>query len=116
LADKFIEMMNRKIWHKRNAQAMTGTTVGTKIWLVVALCLGVGGSGTGFLIRELKATSASYEDTLRNLQERARQQDAARVMQVTFKKEVTLKIDSCELFAKGNWTAFSRRVIMMITG
>jgi CheY-like chemotaxis protein len=66
----------------------TETTVGTKIWLVVTLCLAVGGSAVGVLTYELKATSASYEDTLRNLQECARQQDAARVIQVTFKKQV----------------------------
>lgn len=64
------------------------TTVPARIWLVVALCLGVGGSAIGILMNELKATSASYEDTLRNVQECARQQDAARVLQVTFKKQV----------------------------
>ncbi|MBZ5606699.1 MAG: hypothetical protein LAP38_00465 [Acidobacteriia bacterium] len=64
------------------------TTVGTRIWLVVALCLGVGGSAIGILTYQLKATSASYENTLRDLQERVRQQDSARVMQVTFKKQV----------------------------
>jgi hypothetical protein len=66
----------------------TETTVGTKIWLVVALCLAVGGSAVGVLTYELKVTSASYEDMLRNLQECARQQDAARVIQVTIKKQV----------------------------
>jgi methyl-accepting chemotaxis protein len=84
----FIEMMNREVGEKRKAPARTGTTVVTKIWLVVALCLGVGASGIGVVMYELRATSASYEDTLWNLQERVRQQDAARVMQVTFKKEV----------------------------
>ena len=64
------------------------TTVPARIWLVVALCLGVGGSAIGILMNELKATSASYEDTLRNVQECARQQDGARVLQVTFKKQV----------------------------
>jgi methyl-accepting chemotaxis protein len=62
--------------------------VGAKIWLVVALCLGVGGAAIGVLTYELKATSASYENTLRDLQDRARQEDAARVLQVTFKKQV----------------------------
>ena len=66
----------------------TETTVGAKIWLVVALCLAVGGSAIGVLTYELNATSATYEETLRNLQKCARQQDAARVLQVTFKKQV----------------------------
>ena len=64
------------------------TTVATRIWLIVGLCLGVGASATGVLVHELRTTSASYEAALRNLQDCARQQDAARVMQVTFKKEV----------------------------
>jgi hypothetical protein len=62
----------------------TKAIVAGRIWLVVGLCLGVGGSAIGVLTYELKATSASYEDTLRNVQ----QQDAARAMQVTFKKQV----------------------------
>jgi methyl-accepting chemotaxis protein/methyl-accepting chemotaxis protein-1 (serine sensor receptor) len=62
--------------------------VGARIWLVIGLCLGVGGGTMGVLTYELKETSASYEATLRNVQERAREQDAARVMQVTFKKQV----------------------------
>jgi methyl-accepting chemotaxis protein len=66
----------------------TETTVSARIWLVVVLCLAVGGSAIAVLTYELKATSARYEDTLRELQERSRQQDAARVMQVTFKKQV----------------------------
>jgi len=66
----------------------TETTVASRIWLVVGLCLGVGATAIGVLTYELKATSASYEDTLRDIQERARQEDAARVMQVTFKKQV----------------------------
>jgi len=67
---------------------ITKTSVAARIWLVVALCLGVGGSAIGVLTYELKATSASYESTLRDLQERGQQEDAARVMQVTFKKQV----------------------------
>jgi len=63
-------------------------TLAARIWLVVALCLALGGGAIGVLIYQLKATSASYEDTLRDLQERARQQDATRTMQVTFKKQV----------------------------
>ena len=59
-----------------------------RIWLVVGLCLLVGGSGITVLVYELKGTSAHYEATLRDLQERSHQQDAARIMQVTFKKEV----------------------------
>jgi methyl-accepting chemotaxis protein len=65
-----------------------GITVAAKIWLVVALCIGVGGAGIGVLTYELKVIASRYEDTLRGLQERVRQQDASRVMQVTFKKEV----------------------------
>jgi methyl-accepting chemotaxis protein/methyl-accepting chemotaxis protein-1 (serine sensor receptor) len=63
-------------------------TISAKIWLVVALCLAPGGCAIAILTYELKATSADYEATLRALQERSRQQDAARVMQVTFKKQV----------------------------
>jgi len=37
---------------------------------------------------QLKATSTAYEGTLKTLQDRVRQQDAARVVQVTFKKQV----------------------------
>jgi methyl-accepting chemotaxis protein/methyl-accepting chemotaxis protein-1 (serine sensor receptor) len=65
-----------------------GTSVGARIWLVVALCLGVGGGAICVQTYELNATSASYENTLRDLQERTLEQDAARVMQVTFKKQV----------------------------
>ncbi len=63
-------------------------TVSRRIWLVVSLCLGVGGAAVGFLTHSLQTNSASYEETLRNLQQCARQQDAARVIQVTFKKQV----------------------------
>ena len=84
--------MTRNHFHQageaNKVQEPIGITVGTKIGLVVALCLGVGASGIGALVYELKATSAKYEDTLSSLQDRVRQQDAARVMQVTFKKEV----------------------------
>lgn len=66
----------------------TTITLGAKIWLVVGLCLAAGGTGIGILLYELNVTIASYESTLRSLQECVRQQDAARVMQVTFKKEV----------------------------
>jgi len=58
------------------------------MWLVVGLCLGVGAIAIGVLTSQLKATSATYEETLRNLQRSFRQQDAARVLQVTFKKQV----------------------------
>ena len=37
---------------------------------------------------ETPSTSASYEETLQNLRQCVRQQDAARVVQVTFKKQV----------------------------
>ncbi len=63
-------------------------TIATRIWLVVGLCLGVGGIAIAALIHGLGSTSDSYEATLHDLQLRTRQQDAARVMQVTFKKEV----------------------------
>lgn len=63
-------------------------TIGARIWLVVTLSLGVGVGAITVLTIALKATSASYEDTLRDLQQRSRRQDAARVMQVTFKKQV----------------------------
>ena len=66
----------------------TGSTVRTRIWLVVGLSLAAGGGATGVVLHQLKATSASYEETLQRVQENARQQDAARVMQVAFKKQV----------------------------
>ncbi len=61
------------------------TTVGVRLWTVFALCLGVGASAACVLIQEFRATFAS---STVDLQARSRQQDAARVMQVTFKKEV----------------------------
>ena len=67
---------------------LTGSTIGAKIWLVVVLCLSVGGAATAVLTYELQATSRRYEDVLRDLQKRNAQQDAARVMQVNFKKQV----------------------------
>jgi hypothetical protein len=66
----------------------TETTVSSKIWLLVALCLGFSGTAIGVLMYQLKATSTTYESTLKTLQDRVRQQDAARVVQVTFKKQV----------------------------
>ncbi len=64
------------------------TTLGTRIWLVVALCLGIGTCAISVLIYELKATSNTYEATMKHLQDSAHQQDAARQLQVTFKKQV----------------------------
>ena len=64
------------------------TSVGTRLWTVIILCLGIGGGAAGILIHELRATVASYENTVQDLQARGRQQDTARVMQVRFKKEV----------------------------
>ena len=64
------------------------TSVGARLWAVIVLCLGVGAGAGAVLIYELRATVASYESTLQDLQARGRQQDAARVMQVNFKKEV----------------------------
>ncbi len=58
------------------------------IWLVAALCLGVGGTSTAVLTYELTANSASHERTIQQVQECARQQELARTMQVTFKKQV----------------------------
>ncbi len=72
----------------RTSGHAAGSTVSVRIWLVVGLCLAVGGGAISVLIYELKATSAHYENTLRDLQERSRQQDAARIMQVSFKKQV----------------------------
>lgn len=67
---------------------LTGRTISASIWLVVALCLAVGGAAIAVLIFELKATSARYEQALGDLQDRGRRQDTARIMQVTFKKQV----------------------------
>jgi methyl-accepting chemotaxis protein/methyl-accepting chemotaxis protein-1 (serine sensor receptor) len=66
----------------------TELSIATRIWSVVAVCLAVGGSAITVLIFTLKSASTGYEDTLREVQERARQQDMARIMQVTFKKQV----------------------------
>ena len=64
------------------------TSVGARLWAVIVLCLGVGAGAGAVLIYESRATVASYESTLQDLQARGRQQDAARVMQDNFKKEV----------------------------
>lgn len=64
------------------------TAVGTRMWSVVALTLGVCGCAIGTLIYNLTVTVASYEATIRNMQECARQQDAARLLQLSFKKQV----------------------------
>ena len=64
------------------------TSVGARLWAVIALCLGIGAGATGALIYELRATVASYERTVQDLQACGRQQDSARVMQVSFKKQV----------------------------
>lgn len=79
-ADNYRERLSRVYQFRQSGPIKTTgksdmkieTTVPARIWLVVALCLGVGGSGIGILMNELKATSASYEDTLRNVQECAR--------------------------------------------
>src|SRR5271169_6193608 len=43
----------------------TGTAVSTRIWLVGAMCIGLSGcTATGFLARELNATSESDEGPL----------------------------------------------------
>src|SRR5581483_5177603 len=62
--------------------------VSIRIFIIVALSLGVGAAAIGLLSYELEATSAKYEATLREVQARAREADQARVAQVTFKKEV----------------------------
>ena len=63
-------------------------TLGARIWIVVAMCLGVGASAIVFLTTELKSTSNSYEETMKGLQESSRHMNDARVIQVTFKKLV----------------------------
>ncbi len=63
-------------------------TFSTRIWLIVALCLGATGIIAGWLAYQLKTTSDSYEATLGNVQATMRQQDAVRLIQVTFKKQV----------------------------
>ena len=67
---------------------MKQTTIAAKIWLAVGLCLGVATCAIGVLTYELKTTSNTYENTLKLMQESAHQQDAARQVQVNFKKQV----------------------------
>ena len=72
-----------------NARSGIEIPVSTRIWLISALCLGLGaGTAIGALTYGLKAASASYEAPLRNLQESARQEDTARLLAVIIKKHV----------------------------
>ncbi len=63
-------------------------TIGTKIASVATLTLGIALGGIGTLTWELKSTSETDEAVTQNLQEASRRMDAARVVQVTFKKQV----------------------------
>ena len=67
---------------------MKQTTIAAKILLAVGLCLGVATCAIGALTYELKSTSNTYENTLNLVQEAAHQQDAARQVQVNFRKQV----------------------------
>ena len=64
---------------------MTSLTLGQRIQGLVAVSVAVGVCAAGFLIYELGVTRGAYE---RLLDAEVQQQDAARVMQVNFKKEV----------------------------
>ena len=67
---------------------MKNMKISAKIWLLLVLALAAGACSSTFLILRLKGVTANYEVLLDNLQNEARQQDSARQMQVTFKKEV----------------------------
>ena len=64
---------------------MKNWTVTTKIWAIVGLCVFVGAASGGFLLYRLNTIVSSYEHLFdRDVHD----QDLARVMQVTFKKQV----------------------------
>lgn len=65
-----------------------GTSVSRGIWLVAALCLGGGLASTAVVTIELLTNTAAHERLVHDLQESSRQRDDARVIQVTFKKQV----------------------------
>jgi hypothetical protein len=58
----------------------------TKVLALVLVSLAAGGAGSGWLLYQLQTTSESYDRLLKDAE--VQHQDRARVMQVTFKKQV----------------------------
>jgi methyl-accepting chemotaxis protein len=58
----------------------------TKVLALVLVSLAAGGAGSGWLLYQLQTTSDSYDRLLKDAE--VQHQDRARVMQVTFKKQV----------------------------
>ena len=72
-----------------DAGGRTETALSARILLAGALCLGLsGGTAIGALAYEFKAAGAVYEDPRQNLHGSARQEDTARWLTVTFKRQV----------------------------
>jgi methyl-accepting chemotaxis protein/methyl-accepting chemotaxis protein-1 (serine sensor receptor) len=65
-----------------------GSSLSRAIWLVAALCLGGGAVATSVVTVELRRGAAAHERLLADLQRSAQHRDEARVIQVTFKKQV----------------------------
>ena len=63
---------------------MSNMKISTKIWLLVGVALMAGVCASTFLVFRMKGLVNTYGDVLDTLQ----RQDAAREMQVTFKKQV----------------------------
>lgn len=62
--------------------------VSTQFWCILAAAWLVGGGATAFLLYRLGAICSSYDTTFAHGMEQFREQDAARVLQLTFKKQV----------------------------
>ncbi len=66
---------------------MKNLKLATKIYLVLGLALFTGAGAVGFLYYQLSATTSDYKTIL---SQEGHQQTQARLMQVTFKKDVTM--------------------------
>jgi methyl-accepting chemotaxis protein len=64
---------------------MKSRRITTRIWATLALAVFVGGAGTAFLYYRLNSVASSYE---RLFSHDVQEQDLARVMELTFKKQV----------------------------
>ena len=62
--------------------------IASQFWCILAAAWLVGGGATAFLLYRLGAICAGYDTTFAGAMEQFREQDAGRVLQVTFKKQV----------------------------